>query len=485
MSKTHKRTDQFLLIVLVLPTLFYLLSLQQGVTVKEASAAEKSARLDTTEIIMGFHHGFNGGISIEDANEEAEYTYESSNKKIVTVKKELGWLDDVSKGSAMITVTETLDGKSRELGKVKVTVVGASLDKEFKIGLTGSESSADILVPIKYQNYSAKYIYQSDNPNIVEVTEDGNMYSKKLGSTYISVTEKFKGKITKLGKIKVNVVNAEPRYDSLKIPITPLTDKAVFVDNMIAYRNPRKDYVFISSNKKILVVDGNFGSELYGLNYGTAKIDIYEVYQGKRKKIGTTTVEVAPVSLDPECKNITVEYNSAQWIFKLIQFDDVSTAADYSCEAADSDIISVYYKKEKDPDTGETDKQYYLKGLKKGKTTLTVYEEYKGQKKAIGTVNATVQETIWKFTFDPDEFEMVDGMLSTTFYLDDENPYTNLSEAIIKEPYEDMSAVSFSSIDENVVKLDSKGNITLVAKGTAVLKATCEDWSTELKMTVE
>lgn len=87
--------------------------------------------------------------------------------------------------------------------------------------------------------------------------------------------------------------------------------------------------------------------------------------------------------------------------------------ATYSCSSADSSIVSVSSKKMKDPDSNE----YYLKGLKKGQTELTIYEEYKGRKTAIGTVTANVNETI--------------------------------------------------------------------SKGTAILKATCEDWSTEIKMTVE
>jgi hypothetical protein len=46
----------------------------------------------------------------------------------------------------------------------------------------------------------------------------------------------------------------------------------------------------------------------------------------------------------------------------------------------------------------------------------------------------------------------VDGMYSTTIYLDDEYYLTNLADSILKEPYEDMSAVSFSSSDTNVVE---------------------------------
>lgn len=484
MRKTFKRTILFLVIAFA-PILLYLLPLVQGVTAKEAFAAEKAASLDTTEITMGFHHTFSGGISIENANMDAEYSYKSSNKKVVTVHKEFGWLDDVSIGTAYITVTETLGGESRELGKVKVKVVGAFLDKEFKIGLSGRENSADIQVPIKYQNYSATYIYQTADPNIVEVTSYGNMYSKKLGSTYISITERYKGKVTKLGKIKVNVVKAQPAFKKV---ILPVTVDGYFIDRMVKYANRNNTtYRFTSSNKKILDVDEEWGSYLYTKDYGKAKINITEINLATKKTrmIGSTIVEIVPASIDPDYKDIEVEYNSTQSLGSYLHFKNINYSATYSCKVANSSMISVSSKKFKDPDTGLSIVVYYLKGLKKGETAITVYEEYNGHKTAIGTVNAIVKETITRFEFDPDYLDYEDGILSTTFYLDDENSFNNLSEVLAKEPYEDMSAVSFSSSDENVVKVDSKGNITLIAKGTVILKATCEDWTTELKMTVE
>jgi hypothetical protein len=94
-------------------------------------------------------------------------------------------------------------------------------------------------------------------------------------------------------------------------------------------------------------------------------------------------------------------------------------------------------------------------------------------------------KTIDTFEFYPGEFDFVDGMYSTTFYLDDENILSNLADSILKEPYEYMSAVSFSSSDTNVVEIDKKGNVNAIAEGTAILKATCDDWSLELRVTVE
>lgn len=479
MNKNIKRTVLFLAITLISPLLLYLLPFIREIAVTDAFAAKKEAWLDTTEITMGFHCNFDGGLNIVDASEKANYTFQSSNKKIVTVDKESGWLNDVSKGSAYITVTETLNGVSRELGKVKVTVVGTSLDQECKVGFSGKDSSADIQIPINYQNYRAKYSYKSSDPATVGVNEYGNIYSKKFGSAYVSVTEKYKGKTTYLGKIKVKVVKAQPRYPSLQIL---LAENPEFFDNLISYRDVRKSYEFISSDKNIAIAEGNFGEYVYGLNHGTTKINIYEVYQGSKRKIGYTTIKVVPATIDPEHKNINVEYNSSQEMLRSVRLDNLSDVATYSCKSADSDIISVYTKKSEDSDSGF---DTYLKGLKKGTTTLTIYEEYKGKKRVIGKVNATVKETITDFTFDPDDFEMVDGMLSTTYYLDDENPCNNLTDMIIKYPYEDMSAVSYSSSDENVARVDDKGNLTLVGKGTTILKATCEDWTTELRMTVE
>lgn len=42
-----------------------------------------------------------------------------------------------------------------------------------------------------------------------------------------------------------------------------------------------------------------------------------------------------------------------------------------------------------------------------------------------------------------------------------------------------------SITNTNVVEIDKKGNVKVIAEGTAILKATCDDWSLELRVTVE
>lgn len=474
MRTVLKRSTAIILTAIILPMLLNLPFYDNGLTGKRAEAAQGTAKLaaakmtiavnDDTEVIM-----------LDNHDETAKYSYQSSNKKIVAVDEEFGILNGMSKGTATVTVTETKDGISRELGKVKVTVAGASLNKECKVGVSGN-MAADIRVPINYENAEAVYSYKSSDPKTVDVNQSGNLYSKKYGYAYISVTEKYKGKTTNLGKIKVNVVKPEPTYDHLTVPIR---QNGHLINYMVSYKDTKKTYKFTSTNKNILDLDLYNSYMLFGKDYGTVKVNITETYQNKTRKIGSTTVEVVPANINPDDKNIELEYGKTENLSFLLSLGNLNDLANYTCKPADSSIISVVKK------PSGTYSNSYLTGVKKGKTTLAIYEEYKGHKTKIGTLNATVKETVTKFTFDPNCFHSEDDILSTTFYLNEENSFTCLYDYLIKEPNEDMSSVSFSSSDENVLKVDDKGVITLVSKGTAIITATCENLTAKLKMTVE
>jgi hypothetical protein len=86
--------------------------------------------------------------------------------------------------------------------------------------------------------------------------------------------------------------------------------------------------------------------------------------------------------------------------------------------------------------------------------------------------------------FDPDYYEYENGILSTTFYLEsDENDINNITDVLIKEPYPDLTYVTFSSSNEQVIKIESDGKITLVGEGTAIITAFYENLTTQLKAT--
>lgn len=89
----------------------------------KVKVVNKPASLDTKEISIEKSKPKNADISYR--NRDAKYTYVSSNPKIVkTVKLKdgSGYFEGIKSGTATVTVKETLKGKTRTLGKIKVTV---------------------------------------------------------------------------------------------------------------------------------------------------------------------------------------------------------------------------------------------------------------------------------------------------------------------------------------------------------------------------
>lgn len=79
-------------------------------------------------------------------------------------------------------------------------------------------------------------------------------------------------------------------------------------------------------------------------------------------------------------------------------------------------------------------------------------------------------------------------MYDITLYYDEDDDYAEfdyLGDIIIKEPYDDMSTVSFSSDNTNVIEIDKKGKMTFKDEGTAILTATCGDITLKLRVNVK
>lgn len=98
-------------------------------TVVVSTEAAGKAKLDTKTIKLKV--GKKKTIRIKAKKKKAKYTFKSSKKSVVTVSAK-GVVKAVKKGSASITVKETLKGKKRTLGKVKVTVSGKT-DETFDV----------------------------------------------------------------------------------------------------------------------------------------------------------------------------------------------------------------------------------------------------------------------------------------------------------------------------------------------------------------
>lgn len=468
MKKNFRRIAVLLIITLLAPVFLSFIPSIGLLSEARVSAAEAKAKLVTTKVIVGINSSPEY-IYIENYDENANYSYSSANKKIATVN-EYGAIRGVATGKTTVAVTETLDGKETKLGNVSVSVVNAAfLEKEINVGL-----NSENYLFIGYQNFDAKYTYKSANPKIAKVDQYGTITGIALGKTTISATQSYKGKSSKVGSITVNVVKASLAYKEQEVPIGSFGSTYV----ALQYMNNKASYKYTSADTKIAKVD-QYGC-ITGIKEGTTTISVSETYNKKTVKIGSVKIKVAGASIIPEYSSIEIGLNSSNYVTDIIFMKNMNWDAVYTCEAADSSIVTADYV---DNDWG--DKIFKVMGTALGKTTLTVYEEYNGVKKKIGTVDVTVKEfPVTSFIFNEYNFEEKDGVFFRSYINGYDYSWDSLKYSFYIEPYNATTPITFTSSDEAVIKVDKDGIVTTAGEGTATITAACGDFTLQFQATV-
>jgi uncharacterized protein YjdB len=349
----------------------------------------------------------------------------------------------------------------------------ASLEnKKATVGI----SSTPEYIYINNSNEDASYTFKSNDKKIATVNKYGDIKGVKKGSTTITVSEKYKGKTKTVGKVAVKVVGAKLITKELQVGANSYAQWIV-----IDYLNSKATYKFKSSDNKIATVDES--GFVMGLKTGSADISISETYKGKTAKLGTVKVTVAGASISEDSKDVNLGVNSETALTGLISIENQNYEAEYTAESADTSIVTC--ESVTDPDTSE--KSFVLKGAAVGTTTLTVYENYQGDKKALGTVNVTVKEIqVEDFTFYSDDLDTENGVPTITYYLDDLSPdWSSLQYLFEISPYNATTPVTCVSDKETVVKVDNDGNVTPVGEGTAKISVSCGKFTYDIQVIVK
>jgi hypothetical protein len=260
-------------------------------------------------------------ITIQKPVKGATYTFQSSNKKIVTVKASgsEGYLTGVKNGTATITCKQTLNGKTITVGKTIVTVNESSINPTYRaedlsLG-TGSLGSwvAEPICNIEYRIPDATYTYSVNSKNFsikdtkYNETQAGEGYfgfkqtytATKPGIYTVTVNETYKDTTRKLGTFKVAV------YDLViadKISIAP--NEFFELRSILSHSKSGMTYYyggdgFNAYDKKMdsvfyITKDKYDDLSLFGNKDGSAKLNIYEGKDEATKKlVGSCTIEVS------------------------------------------------------------------------------------------------------------------------------------------------------------------------------------------------
>lgn len=468
MKRFFKRFTILFVITFVLSSALSSFPTLPGLSEKKAMAAVAESKLNTAELTTGID-STPAYVSIDNYNDGVLYKYTSEDTNIATVD-ENGLVYGVALGKTFISVIETIDGVDKSLGSVPVSVLNTEFaDKIYYAGL-----SSNNYLNVNYLKMSAVYKYTSADSDIASVDDNGAVTGYKLGKTTVTLTETYKGKTTKIGTLPVHVVKA--KLDA-KVQELPISNNSSDMIN-IKYSNSEAVYKYRSSNSKIVRIDQS--GYMTGLKEGTAKISVTEVYNKKSRALGTVTVNVKTALIIADRSDISIPINSSNYFFNIIEVNNANWDAQYTCVSADNSIVSVGYEK-----NFYGEKNFMIKGLSLGETSLTVYEEYKGVKKNIGTLHVTVKEfPIVKLAFEPDYFDNVNGVLSKTFYIGTDYSPSSIKNLLTIRPYNTSNPISFTSSDEKVIKIDEYGYVVPVSEGSATITVTCGNLTVQMKAIV-
>ncbi len=243
-------------------------------------------------------------IVVVNSKKKATYTFTSSNKKVVTVKKDknVGYLTGVKDGEATITVKQKLNGKTTTVGKCKVIVEKATVNIGF---LASVGKGSTYLFMMSNINPEAKYTYECKDKNFsvkdlrVEDTENEGFYYirqecniKKPGVYTVTVKETYKKKTRTLGKVEIYVpeIIEEPEQSVSK------------GEELGLWINYAGDYVYevITGKDLIKVSEGDYGGPyVKALKLGEAKVKFWSYDKKTKKKgkaLGTFTITITEAS---------------------------------------------------------------------------------------------------------------------------------------------------------------------------------------------
>lgn len=215
-------------------------------------------------------------------------------------------------------------------------------------------------------NGDGKLLYQSDNPEVVSVTEDGYVLINGVGSAYITVTASDTNNFYETVKqVAVEIVQAKPVLNATATKIKKTYGSKAFVPDVRTDSDGKLSYK--TGNSKVAVVkNGKIKIKGYGKTTITITVAETEQYLKASKKV---TVTVVP-------KKATIKKLKPQTGAKIkVTWKKQKTVSGYQIQYATDKDFKKNVKKVKVASAQTTSK--VLKGLEKQKQYYIKVRAYK------------------------------------------------------------------------------------------------------------
>ena len=375
--------------------------------------------------------------------------WSSSDNKIATVDQ-IGKVKALKEGKVDITITYYI-GDRKVSDSITVSVKEIHINKvelnKTKINMV--KNDLDVLEatysPLDTTD-DTTVVWSSSNDKIVTVDKNGNI--KAIGGGTATITATIANKKAECTvNVKVPLVNITLTGDNeiLKGQTKPLTINKVPSDATEKLLKIKYE----SSDTSVAKVDKD--GKVTGIKEGTVEITVSgyvdDRYYEAKHSMTVKEIKLQSIQIDLESPRVIL-YTTQQ--AKVI-YNPSNTTDDKAVVWTSSD-----------PTIASIDKEGHIKGLKPGKTTITVTSEF--NEKFTDEIEIEVYEI-------PIESISLD---KTSLELTVDDTY-QCKAIVLPENTTDSKKLTWESSDEEVATVDDNGKITAFKKGTAIITVSAKN----------
>ncbi len=470
--------------------------------------------VDKTEINLNKGDKDKINAEVNDDATNKKVVYESSDETVVKVD-ENGNIEAVGEGNATVTVKSEDNPSIKEEIKVtvKIPVTEITVTEDFNLEI---DETKNLEAKVNEDATNKDLIFESSDPGVVKVDNDGNVIAVGEGTAIITVISKDNPEITET--VTVTVIRKYKVTYAFIGSVIPenvtAPEEAEYISGSVVTVDDNEDadgYVFsgwstvdnadIKDNKFIIGNDVHFvgsWSKLYNVTYkyegevpvGAPELPDKEAYSaGKTVNVkdnpevegyiftGWTTAD-AQVSdgmfTMPE-KDVVLKGKFEKII---IDVEDVEAEkTEFELEPGQTDEIKITVTPDNatnkevtyessDESVVKVDENGKITAVGEGTATITVTS--KDDPTKTETVTVTVK------TPEPEKVPVEDVEAEKT-EIELEPGETDEIKITVTPNDATNKEVTYESSDENVVKVDENGKITAVGEGTATITVTSKD----------
>lgn len=310
----------------------------------------------------------------------------------------------------------------------------------------GKQKASSITVNNKVKG--ATYTFKTSNAKIVKVTAKGVLTGVKAGKAKITVSQKLKKKVTKVGVVNVTVKQASAVK---KNPKAITTGRGKIAINLLDYvKNPSigAKYELVSNNKKIassvtLQEKNAYKGNIQLKTVGKVVFSVNETYNKKKRNLCKITVNVKGATFDKSA--FEKQYKKVDTEVKITPMDFMkyTTASDkitFGISDTEGEVMVLDGNEITTVDNGTAILTVYNNGKVIATSNITVeYVKVTGVKASSNKVNIYIGET---------DDECIQNLTIETIPAGAK--LTNVNVSVLNE---DICTVNYFPEDENVIQV--------------------------------